>query len=357
MGLDVKDYAYHLPEELVASYPSVPRDASRLLVYDTEKDDLVIDRFFNLSAYLPVQSFLVFNETKVLPSRVILYKKKPVNGKEGKVKALFLVNENQEDIDQIRAMVDRKVHVGDKLYFNNHDYVEIVDQDRFLFTMHMSFSKRHLITLLYEKGTMPIPHYIKNTPLAEKELRDSYQTIFAKKEGSVAAPTASLHFTKRVFEQMKKQGIKDLYITLHVGLGTFAPVSEDQIKHKKLHEEWYEVSYETLCLISALKHQGKELTAVGTTVVRTLESLPKLSEGVKKHPVFGKTDLFIYPPYTFHMVDHLITNFHLPGTSLLMLVEAFLKHKKARRGIKELYDIAIKNRLRFYSFGDAMLIL
>ena len=218
---------------------------------------------------------------------------------------------------------------------------------------------------------MPIPPYLKKSPLTSDELLKKYQTIFAKTDGSAAAPTASLHFTDKIFDKLEKKRIKKYFVTLHVGLGTFAPITDENVKQKKLHEEYFEVDRETLQCIDTLKQEeGKKLVAVGTTVVRTLESKARhrvfstaspqrgprrLSQ--KQMSSLSKTDLFIFPPYNFKMVDILITNFHLPKSSLMMLVEAFLQHKKARKSLVELYNIAVKNDFRFYSFGDAMLIL
>ena len=367
--LQILDYDYILPPELIAKEPAMPRDHSRLFIYDTQKDNIIFDYFYNLAKHLPQNSYLVLNETKVLPSRIVLTKQS-----SGKVSTFFLVNEQMDDSDTMRVMVDRKVKIGDRLFFNKEDSVEVIAQDKHLFTVNIPFGKIRLFKLLEEKGTMPIPLYIKNSPLKEKELREKYQTIFARAPGdarlcgSVAAPTASLHFTEDVFRSFKKKNIEQLFITLHVGLGTFAPVSEKSISEKKLHEEWYEVPK---------KIESKKIVAVGTTVVRTLESM-SLSlrtplSGVKqskkeiasssgssetpRNDIVDKTDLFIYPPFQFKMVDHLITNFHLPGSSLMMLVEAFLQHKGARRSLVELYQVAIKEKFRFYSFGDAMLIL
>lgn len=346
-----KDYAYELPQELIAREPAVVRDKSRLFVYDTGSDRISLDRFSSLESYLPAKSTLILNETKVLPSRITLHK-----ATGGKVKVLFLVNEKIGNDREIRVMVDRKTAVGDKLFFNPADYVTVTGQDRQLFVVRFDFPRSRLEELLVEGGTMPIPLYIKNTPLSEGELRQRYQTVFAKTPGSSAAPTASLHFTGALLDRLGKQGINKLFVTLHVGMGTFAPVSDGQIAAKRLHEEWFEVKGETAAEIARLKSTGSQLVAVGTTVVRTLESLA-LQPGWEKGKDFGTTDLFIYPPYRFHLVDHLITNFHLPESSLMMLVEAFLQSKCAKRHLVDLYKIAIAEQFRFYSFGDAMLIL
>jgi S-adenosylmethionine:tRNA ribosyltransferase-isomerase len=350
-------YDYYLPDKNLALEPSVPRDNSKLLVYDTKNDSIVFDRFYNLDKYLPKNSFLVLNNTKVLPARVLMRK-----ASGGKVVVLFLVNEINHNI--IPVMVDRKILVGEKIYFNEKDFLEIVSQDENIFNLEFLFSQNYLFSLLKKYGSMPIPPYLKKSSLSKDDLIKKYQTIFAKKDGSAAAPTASLHFTDRIFKKIEKKGLEKFFVTLHVGLGTFAPIGEAEIIKKKLHEEYFEVDEMILrCINPAYrqagtsKHEGKKLIAVGTTVTRTLESLEMSDVRNDGHKIYGKTDLFIFPPYNFKMVDILITNFHLPKSSLMMLVEAFLQYKKAKRDLVSLYKLAIINNFRFYSFGDAMLII
>ena len=376
MNLD--DYDYFLPEKNLALEPSVPRDSSKLLIYETTVDKIIFDHFYNLDKYLPKNSFLVLNNTKVLPARVTMKKE---NG--GKVVLLFLVNEMLgPEVDQrslqgknirerVRVLTDRKVNVGDFLYFDQENYLKVIDQKEHIFELEFNFSREHLFALLKKYGRMPIPPYLKKSPLSKNDLLKKYQTIFARapsgaRLASAAAPTASLHFTNEVFKKLDKRGIEKYFVTLHVGLGTFASITDKNIKQKKLHEEYYEVNSRMFQSINRLKQKGKKLMAVGTTVVRTLESIKvwdrKFFDG--KHQTaknlitsFQKTNLFIYPPYNFKMIDILITNFHLPKSSLMMLVEAFLQHKKSKKSLVELYNIAIKNNFRFYSFGDVMLIL
>ncbi|PIY68687.1 tRNA preQ1(34) S-adenosylmethionine ribosyltransferase-isomerase QueA [Candidatus Roizmanbacteria bacterium CG_4_10_14_0_8_um_filter_39_9] len=355
-----KDYEYDLPPELIAQKPAVPRDNSRLFIYNTKTDEIIFDYFYNLVRYLPKNSFLVLNNTKVLPSRTTLKKETG-----GGVVMLFLVNEQMNE-GSCRIIVDRKVKTGDKLYFSNGDYILITAQNEVLFTVQMSFPRTHLYRLLEADGTMPIPPYIKHSPLSRNQLKDSYQTIFADIQGSSAAPTASLHFTERVFRDLEAAQIPKIYTTLHVGMGTFAPVTEKNLAEKTLHHEWYEISKEALRCIDTSKYAGKELVAVGTTVVRTLESwkvkgqnskVKTETQKSKSNRVMDSTNLFIMPPYRFQVIDHLITNFHIPGSSLMMLVEAFLQDRKAKRSLIQPYTIAIKEKFRFYSFGDVMLIL
>ena len=348
--MDLNAYDYYLPESSLALSPATPRDLSKLFIYNTAEDSISFDRFYNLDKYLPTNSFLVLNNTKVLPARATL---KRESG--GKIVLLFLVNEI-ERIDEVKVMADRRLEVGNKVFFESGESLEVISQDENLFVLKYGFGKDSLFSLLQKYGAMPIPPYLKKSPLKRDELMEKYQTIFAKKDGSSAAPTASLHFTKRVFDKLDKKGIDRYFVTLHVGLGTFAPLTDENMRTKRLHEEYYEVNGETILSIQRQKSAEKKLVAVGTTVVRTLESLSKLKIQNEKLKIVGKTDLFIFPPYNFRTVDCLITNFHLPKSSLMMLVEAFLQYKGAKRKITELYEEAIKNNFRFYSFGDAMII-
>jgi len=364
MNLD--NYDYFLPEKNLALEPVIPRDSSKLFVYDTKNNLISFDSFYNLNKYLPKNSFMVLNNTKVLPARVTMKKESG-----GKVVVLLLVNEINKDV--LPVIVDRKINVGEKIFFDDKNFLHIVSQNENIFEVRFDFTQEHLFSLLKKYGAMPIPPYLKKSQLTRDELLEKYQTIFAKTNGSAAAPTASLHFTDNVFKKLDEKAIKRLFVTLHVGLGTFAPITDENIIKKKLHEEYYEVEKKTLQLINQSKWEGKKLVAVGTTVVRTLESavanfitreshhfvVPSKVKNFLPPPqsVFSKTDLFIFPPYDFKMVDVMITNFHLPKSSLMMLVEAFLQHKGAKKQLVELYNIAIKNNFRFYSFGDAMLIL
>jgi len=354
-------YDYFLPEKNLAKTPSIPRDFSKLFVYQTKEEKIIFDRFYNLDKYLPKNSFLVLNETKVIPARVILRKQSG-----GKVIALFLVNQMEED-NKVKIVVDRKIKVGEKLFFKGGDFVLVISQEKNIFLVKFDFTKEKLFLLLEKQGKMPVPLYLKDIPLSNKKLKEKYQTVFFKKEKnnlvSVAAPTASLHFTNRVFKKLEQKGIKRYFINLYVGMGTFAPVTEENLKTKKLHQEYYQVEEKSWQNILEEKKSGKKLVAVGTTVVRTLESLKlknkneKIKITKKNEKSFFKTDLFIFPPFNFQMVDVLMTNFHLPKSSLMMLVEAFLQYKKTKKHLVELYNIAIKNDFRFYSFGDAMLIV
>ncbi|MEK7634020.1 MAG: tRNA preQ1(34) S-adenosylmethionine ribosyltransferase-isomerase QueA [Patescibacteria group bacterium] len=375
--MDLDRYDCFLPEKNLALEPAVPRDSSKLFIYDTAVDKIIFDYFYNIDKYLPKNSFMVLNDTKVLPARVTLLRQ-GFGGqiKKGKVVTLFLVNEIVGNV--IPVMVDRKVNVGEKVYFDQENFLEIVGQKENIFNLEFNFSREHLFALLKKYGTIPIPPYLKKSPLSKDDLLKKYQTIFARapvgaRLASAAAPTASLHFTDSVFDKLEKKGIEKYFVTLHVGLGTFAPITDVNIKEKKLHEEFYEIDRDTLKYIGINKNKGKKLVAVGTTVTRTLESEARKA----RHRVFSnatpqrgpwrlsqkqvsslsKTDLFIFPPYDFKIVDVMITNFHLPKSSLMMLVEAFLQFKGTKRSLVDLYNIAIKNNFRFYSFGDVMVII
>jgi len=232
-------YDYFLPEKNLAKTPAIPRDYSKLFVYEVKTNKITFDNFYHLDKYLPKNSFLVLNETKVAPSRVVLRRQTG-----GKVIVLFLVNEMEEE-DKVKMIVDRKVNLGDKLFFKTKDFVEVVSQEKNIFLVKFDFSKEKLFFLLENEGVMPIPLYLKETPLSNKKLKEKYQTVFFKKEkddlASVAAPTASLHFTKRVFKKLEQKGIKRYFVNLYVGMGTFAPITEENLKTKKLHQEYYQV--------------------------------------------------------------------------------------------------------------------
>ncbi len=348
---DVERYDYALPKELIRTVGVEPRDSARLFIYDTQTDTVRLDFFQNLVKYLPSDSLVVLNETKVLPARLWLRKETG-----GKIEVFVLMNQI-EDEARIPVLVDRKVVVGQKLLFPNNEILEVVDQEENIFFVKI-LGEVNLHELLATYGETPVPHYLEDTKVKENDLRERYQTIFAKEEittkASVAAPTASLHFTKRVFDSLREKGIQQTKLTLDVGLGTFAPLTEVAFENKKLHKEYVVVSEGTASDINIAKQEKRRIIAVGTTVTRTLEALTEQGN-VKVYN--GSVDIFIYPPYSFQTVDILLTNFHLPKTSLMLLVEAFLEHKGSKRNIKSLYEEAIHNRFTFYSFGDSMLIL
>ncbi len=338
-------YDYELPESLIGVKPKVKRDESRLFVFNTRTGEIVFDLFKNIDKYLPNNSLLVLNETKVVPARAYLYKKTG-----GKVEVLFLFNLWNESEKIIKGIVDRKVEVGDVLAFGDEKLcVAQQEENIFYFEMECTASKfRQLVSL---HGETPVPHYIKGVSLDEDALRARYQTIFANDAYSIAAPTAALHFTDTVFDKLASRGIDTTTLTLHVGLGTFKPLTKENFETNSLHSERYFINEETVRKIVDAKKSAKPVIAVGTTTVRTLESYAETKKSE------GETNIFIHPPFDFRVVDHLITNFHLPNSSLMMLVEALLVHKKSEKHLVDLYTIAIKEGFHFYSFGDSMLIL
>lgn len=346
------EYYYSLREGLIAKSPAEPRDSSRLLVYSTKTNEITFDVFSSLSGYIPRDSVLVLNDTKVIPARLELSK---ITG--GSVRILFLVNE-WNGTDQIQGLPDRKIQIGDILSLDNKAFVEVISQKNEEFTFKLLVSSSDFRNICDQFGKTPLPPYIKSD-LSEQEVRQKYQTVFAHEtetqKASVAAPTASLHFTEKVFESLNQKGVERAYVTLHVGRGTFSPVHEESLNTSKLHAEPIDVPVSTSQVLTKAKKEGRHVITAGTTALRTVESAA--SQILKGESYVGDTSIFIKPPFDFKIADGLITNFHLPGTSLLMLVDAFLQSKGAKRSWKELYEVAIKENFRFYSFGDAMLII
>ncbi len=336
----IDKYDYEFPQELIAQKPAHPRDSAKLLIYNRKNKTVSFDIFKNIGNYLPKDAVLVLNETKVLPARFEVAK---LTG--GKVKLLYL--DGNKNI--FTALAPRKLKVGEVLKFrSNIITVTKILKDGYEFK---ATDKNFDIKKLLEKyGDAPLPPYIKNSPLTKSEIKKEYQTVFAKKYGSVAAPTASLHFTKKLLESLKKQGIKEEKVTLHVGLGTFAAVTEENIKERKLHSEYYAINKSVADKLIAAKKHGSVIIPVGTTALRTLESA---FVGGKFKKLSGETDIFIKEGDKLKFIDGLITNFHVPKSSLIMLVSALIGREKTL----ELYELAIKNKFRIFSFGDAMLIL
>lgn len=341
-------YDYHLPTDLIAATPASPRDSARLFVYDTQSDSIAFGTFRDLPAHLPERSLLVFNDTKVVPARLWL---KKTSG--GKIQVLLAMNEYRTGDTLLKGVVDRKIEVGAKLYFSGGESLEVKDQKDQFFFFEPSVPVSELWKLLDKEGVTPIPPYIKNPTLSEQSLRSKYQSILAKHPASIAAPTASLHFTDRLLKKLDDTGMIRTEVTLHVGAGTFAPIDETNFKTKRLFTEYLDISERSAKTLSSALDRHIPIIPVGTTAMRTLESSAR---GRVIEAGSRATDIFIYPPYTFRVAAGLITNFHVPRSSLMLLVDALLQHKKAKRNIIDLYKIAIKERFRFYSFGDGMLI-
>ena len=343
---NISDYDYHLPEELIAQEPLKERDQSRLMVLHRDTGEVEHKRFVDILEYLNPGDVLIINETKVMPARI--YGEREDTGARIEVLLLKQIKEGQWEV---LVNPGRKAKKGDVIVFKKSDQVvmkaavmDITETGERIF----EFSYQgDFMQLLDDIGVMPLPPYIKK----ELEDKDRYQTVYAKKEGSAAAPTAGLHFTPRLLEKVQQKGVKLVKILLHVGLGTFKPVKVEDIRKHKMHAEYYEVSEEAACAINETKKRGGKIIAVGTTSARTLETVADKNGFVKSE--IGWTDLYIYPGYEFKCVDALITNFHLPKSTLIMMISAFAGREK----VLNAYNIAVKERYRFLSFGDAMLII
>ncbi|WP_338832921.1 S-adenosylmethionine:tRNA ribosyltransferase-isomerase [Moorella humiferrea] len=340
----LEDFDYYLPPELIAQKPVEPRDASRLLVLHRAKNRLEHRHFYDLPDYLREGDVLVLNETRVLPAR--LWGRRAGTGARIEV---LLLTRRTGDIWETLVRPARRVPVGTEIIFGRGELKGRVisvgkEGERLL---EFAYEEGPFEALLERLGEMPLPPYIKEKP----ENPGRYQTVYARVDGSAAAPTAGLHFTPRLMERLQEKGIKLAYLLLHVGLGTFRPVKVENIEEHRMHAEYYEVTPETAAAINEARCRGGRVVAVGTTVVRTLETVAT-PEGLIR-PGKGWTDIFIYPGYTFKAVDCLITNFHLPKSTLIMLVSAFAGREKILAAYKE----AVAAGYRFFSFGDAMLIL
>lgn len=344
-------YAYTLPEGAVRTTPVEPRDSARLFVYDTASDTVSFDYFYNLANYIPEHTLMVLNDTGVIPARVMFKKETG-----GKCNGLVLVNEGFTDDGYIPVIVDRKIEVGKTLSLGDVLFT-VMRQEEQKFFLRCDFDRELLPQVLLSLGTTPTPLYLGTQALSEDELRVRYQTIFAGTKRSVAAPTASLHFTERVFADLLEKGVEKAYVTLDVGMGTFATVQEENVKEKRLHEETLFISKESCAQLRSAKLAGRHILSVGTTATRTLESQHERILSDAPEDIHTKTDMFILPSYHFTLPDMMLTNFHVPESSLMALVDAFLQDKGAKRGIVELYEIALREGFSFYSFGDSMLIL
>ncbi len=340
----VSYFDYNLPEELIAQTPLAERSSSRLMVINRATEEIRHNYFHNIISYLNPGDTLVLNNTKVLPAR--LYgQKEDTNAKI----EILLLKELSENSWAVLAKPAKRLKIGNKITFGDgllRGEVTAVhpEGERIIkFTYEGIF-----LEILEKLGKMPLPPYIKQ----ELSEQNRYQTVYAKYQGSAAAPTAGLHFTEDLLRQIADIGVNIAYLTLHVGLGTFRPVNVEDIKNHRMHAEYYQITEETANLINETKAKGHRVIAVGTTSVRTLETIAKNNNG---HIVQaeGWTDIFIYPGFKFCVTDALITNFHLPKSTLLMLVSAFA----TRDLMMKAYNEAIEHKYRFFSFGDAMLIL
>ncbi len=339
----LEQYNYELPGELIAQAPAMPRESARLLVYTISTGRMAFDIFKNLGKYLPKNSVLVFNQTKVMPARLQVQK---TTG--GKAEILYLGQET----GLIKALSNRLLLPGTSASILQRGKTsgrtfKVVRKSGQFYFLKPNFPIKELPVMLQKFGLTPLPPYIKNSPLSEKQKRVQYQSVFAKAGESVAAPTASLHFSKNLITRLKKQGFKKKFASLNVGLGTFAPLAEKNYSSGKLHTETYEIKAEILRELKNAKKHKYPIIAVGTTAARTLETVAKTGR------LKGQTSIFIKPPYRFRLMDGLITNFHVPKSSLMMLVASLVGREK----LLKLYETAMKKRFRFFSFGDGMLIL
>ena len=337
------DFYYDLPEELIAQTPVEPRNASRLMCVDRQSGDITHDHFYNLCKHLKKGDLLVMNDSRVLPAR--LYGEKEGTGS---FIEFLLLEQKGDKLWEILVRPGKKAKPGTRFSFGNGrlkaEILETVEGGNRIAKFECD---GNFFTALEDIGQMPLPPYITK----KLEDKERYQTVYSHELGSAAAPTAGLHFTNEMLDDLRAKGINTAFVTLHVGLGTFRPVKEDEVLKHKMHSEHYHLPKETAELIKKTKAEGGRVIAVGTTSCRTLESVGTFFEDMDEHE--GYTDIFIYPGYKFKVIDGLITNFHLPESTLIMLVSAFMGYDNTMNA----YKTAVEDKYRFFSFGDALLIL
>lgn len=342
--MKIEDYDFDLPEELIAQTPLKDRSASRLLVLNRDTEEIGHKHFTDIKDYFKEGDCLVLNDTRVLPARLHGVKKDTGANIE-----VLLLTQQEQNSWEVLAKPAKKVKIGTELIFGDGKLHATCTGLKDHGGRILQFTYEGIFyEVLDELGEMPLPPYIKEQ-LPEKE---RYQTVYAKEEGSAAAPTAGLHFTIELLDEIRAMGVTVAFITLHVGLGTFRPVSVDEIDDHEMHSEFYQMNKETADTLNKVKEDNGRIISVGTTSTRTLETIARDNNGVFLESM-GWTDIFIYPPYEFKAIDGLITNFHLPKSTLIMLVSA-LTNKEI---ILKVYNEAVKEKYRFFSFGDAMLII
>ncbi len=340
--MKTSDFNYYLPEELIAQTPLKDRAKSRLLVLDKKTGKYFDKSFENIIEYLEKGDTLVLNDTKVIPARLYGHREE----KEEAIEVLLLKN-IENDRWEVLAKPGKKLKIGTKIIFDEALLSAVVvdileDGERVI-----EFSYKGIFNEILDKlGTMPLPPYITK----RLEDKDRYQTVYAKNLGSAAAPTAGLHWTRELLNKVEEKGVNVCYVTLHVGLGTFRPVKVEDVETHKMHSEYFKISKEVCDIINKTKEEGKKVISVGTTTCRVLESASK--DDRKIYPASGETSIFIYPGYKFKIIDSLITNFHLPESTLIMLVSALA----GKENIMGAYTHAVEEKYRFFSFGDAMFI-
>jgi len=340
----LSDFDYHLPKDLIAQHPLKERDEARLLILDRQTKKIYHDKFSNLLNYLPKKSALIINDSKVIPAR--LFGRREKTG--GKVEILLLnkLHDGYTYHCLIRPL--KKLNINEKIIFDSASlYARLIDRKDKL----LRFNIKNLSPYINKFGHMPLPPYIKRKDLPSD--RNYYQTVYARKKGSIASPTAGLHFTKELLEQIEQRSIKIANITLHINYATFTPIKVDDIERHQMYSEHFKVGKDTIDLVKNIKSKDGKIIAVGTTSTRALETVANLFYRRRNYTYEGETGIFIYPGYQFKLVDILLTNFHLPRSTLFLLVCAFAGQKL----ITKAYQEAIKMKYRFYSYGDCMLIL
>jgi len=341
----LSEFELEVPERLIAEYPTEKRDKCKLMVLNREEKTIEHRQFSDIADYFNKGDVLVMNNTRVYPARLYAYKDKS----EAKVE-VFLLRELSGDLWEAMVKPARKVRIGNKLIFGDGVECDVIDNTvsggRVL---RFEYSVPDLHEFIEKVGHSPLPPYIHREPIPSD--KKNYQTVYALERGSVAAPTAGTHFSKALLNKIEKKGVKLAYVTLHIGLGTFRPIMVEDLTRHQMDSEYFNIPTETADIINNAKKKKRRIVCVGTSTIRTLETV--VTSGFKVTPRKGWTDKFVYPPYDFKMCDSIITNFHQPQSTLMMLVAAFAKKDFALKAYKE----AIKKKYRFYSYGDAMIII
>ncbi len=338
------DFDYELPDKNIAQYPAKERDHSKLMVLNREAESIDHTTFSNIDQYLKKNDLLILNKTKVFPARLFATKDRT----DARVE-VFLLRELENNLWEVMVKPARKVRIGNKLMFTENFHCDVIDNTvsggR---VVRFEYGDENIYEIIDDIGTSPLPPYITRDPDDTDKIR--YQSVFAEERGAVAAPTAGLHFSEELIERIRAKGVKVEFITLHIGLGTFRPVQVEDLNRHQMDSEYFEVSPQTAMAINEARAKRRKIVAVGTSTVRALETV--VVSGFQVTTKRGWTDKFIYPPYDFKMVDGLVTNFHLPKSTLIVLVSAF----GGRDFIMRAYEEAKKKKYRFLSYGDAMLI-
>lgn len=345
--MNLNDFNFILPDDLIADRPLSPRSSSRLLISNKLKP-IIDEKFYNLPKFLSPNDLLVFNNTKVIPARL-----KGKRTREGSSSVINITLISSNDDGSWLALIKplRKIKVGEVILFDKDVKAELIEKPDGLGMLRFNIEKNEFSAFLSRQGAMPLPPYIEKKRASDSRDIKDYQSIFAKYDGAVAAPTASLHFDHEVLKDLEHLGVKSSFVTLHVGAGTFLPVKEINIKNHKMHAEWGCIQQSTVDKIIEAKARGGRVIPVGTTAMRVLETAALKTGQINSW--VGETDIFIYPGFKFLVCDGLVTNFHLPKSTLMMLVSAFVGKQRT----EELYHHAVKNEYRFFSYGDVSLLL